>query len=342
MKQSFLTSERLSEILENIGSKTICTIGDMCLDFYVFADMKISSLSRETPHYPLPVVKEVATPGGGGNVVNNIKALRPGRLLPVSLIGNDWRGFMLTKYFETNGFDTRYIISADGFITNCYLKPMRMGISDVIYEDPRLDFENRAPISKENEKKLLRALDEAVEQADILIVSDQMKNGIITPAVRERISEIGEKIPVVIDSRDNSALFKNVIIKPNEVEAAVIAGRDLTGLDSTIDELATIGLELEKKNSRPVIITMGDRGALWCEKGEVTHAPTKKAEPPVDFVGAGDTFISAFGCAYAAGATGEEAIAFGNIASGVTVKKIGTTGTASPEEMMSGYSNCPV
>ena len=46
---------------------------------------------------------------------------------------------------------------------------------------------------------------------------------------------------------------------------------------------------------------------------------------------------STFCAARAAGAAGGEALAFANLASGVTVKKIGTTGTASPAEIIQKF-----
>lgn len=334
----FLSIETLNEISAKLKNVKVCTIGDICLDFYLYADMKLSELSRETPHYPLPVVKEVATPGGGGNVINNIKALDIGKLTPVSIIGNDWRGFMLEKFFGDNGFDTSYILKSESFITNCYCKPMRMGISDVIYEDPRLDFENREPLNGNDEERLIEALNSAVKDADILVVSDQMANGIITPKVRSRISEIAKNIPVVVDSRDRAGLYENVIVKPNEVEAAMLIGRDIKGLELSVEELVQIGIDLQKKNGRPVIVTLGAIGSLWCDESGAYLAPTVKAEPPVDIVGAGDTFMSAFACAYATGARGQDAVAFANLASGVTVKKIGTTGTATQNEIKQKFS----
>ena len=337
MKTISINEETVRGILEKIRGITVCTVGDVCLDLYLYADMKLSLLSRETPHHPLPIVKETATPGGGGNVMNNIRALGVNRLLPVSLIGDDWRGFLLTQYLEENGFDTSRILKSSRYLTTCFCKPMRMGISDVVYEDPRLDFENRSPMTEEDEDRVLAAFDEAAEQADILAVSDQVRCGVITPRIRERILEWAKKKPVVMDSRENSCLFPGVIAKPNEVEAAFAIGRDIRGLDLSTEELAEIGAALREKIQSPVIVTIGERGALWCDADGVTLAPTRKAAPPVDIVGAGDTFLSAFCCAYAAGASGPEATAFANLASGVTVKKIGTTGTASPEEILERF-----
>ena len=46
------------------------------------------------------------------------------------------------------------------------------------------------------------------------------------------------------------------------------------------------------------------------------------------------SFLAAFAAAYAAGAAGPEAVEFANLAAGITVKKIGTTGTATESEIL--------
>lgn len=337
LQQVLLTENRVQEIAQAIKKVKICVIGDVCLDLYWYADMKRSRLSRETPHFPLPVVRESYTPGGCGNVINNVHALGVAELLPVSVIGEDWRGFLLDRWFEDHGIDTARILKSARGLTPCYCKPVRMGISDVTYEDPRLDFENFEPIGPEEEARVLAVLDGAAARADVIAVSDQYRCGVITPAVRARLSALAQKMPVIVDSREKATEYTGVIVKPNEVEAALAIGRDITGLTLTDEEYAQIGCALQKKNGRPVVVTLGGRGALWCGEAGAVLAPTVPAEPPVDIVGAGDTFLSAFACAFAAGAPGAEALAFANLASGVTVKKIGTTGTATGEEILKKY-----
>ena len=165
-----LTSEELQSLLQNIDHAHIGLIGDLCLDMYWLADMKLSELSRETPHHPLPVVEERMSPGGAGNVANNIAALNPEKLLVVGLVGNDWRGDLLLRTMKEAGIDCSHVIRDNSRVTNTYIKPLRSGISDVIYEDPRLDFESRLPISAETEAKILFALDEMANQTDFLQV----------------------------------------------------------------------------------------------------------------------------------------------------------------------------
>ena len=97
MPEHPLTREELKRRLEAVDGAKICLIGDFCLDIYWHADMRLSELSRETPHYPLPIVEERFSPGGAGNVACNIAALRPGSLRVVGAAGTDWRGDLLLR-----------------------------------------------------------------------------------------------------------------------------------------------------------------------------------------------------------------------------------------------------
>lgn len=332
-----LSYDEVQSLLVKIKKVRIAVVGDVCLDLYWRADMTRSKLSRETPHYPLPVVDEQYSPGGCGNVMNNVRALEVAELIPISMIGDDWRGFLLRTSFEKLGIPTEGLMTRSKGVTPCYCKPLRMGISDVVYEDPRLDFENYEPLCEEDEKALICAIEAAADKVDIIAVSDQFSCGVITPKVRKVLSRIAESIPVVVDSREHITEYTGVIVKPNEVEAAAAIGRNIIGLNLGVDEYKEIAKTLQTKNGCPVVVTLGEYGALWCEKQQVSLVSTVKAEPPIDIVGAGDTFLSAFCLAYAAGGDGEKALALANLASGVTVKKIGTTGTAAADEILAKW-----
>ena len=314
----------LSNLLERIKTVKICVIGDVCLDIYWEADMTKSCLSRETPHFPLPVVRERDSLGGGGNVMANVAALGAG-VLPVSVLGNDWRGYLTRELIGAIGADGPGLITDETRLTPCYAKPLRKGISNVVYEDPRLDFENYSRLSAETVDRLLRALEEAAEHADIIAVCDQLACGVVAPAVRERLCALAKTVPVVVDSRDRISLYTNAIVKPNAVEAAAAANE--------ADPAAAARI-LSAKTGAPVIVTLEDEGALWCENGALTHIPGVKVPGPVDPVGAGDAFLAAFCAAFAAGASPADAVSFANLAAAVTVKKIGTTGTAEPNEII--------
>lgn len=334
MKEIWLDQNTVKETLERIRDVKVCVVGDVCLDVYWLADMKRSRLSRETPHFPLPVIQETYGLGGAGNVADNIAAIGAA-VIPVSAAGDDWRYGLLKDCFARKGIPTEFVFQLPSRVTPAYCKPIRAGISDVRYEDPRIDFENFTPLKGSEEKQLLDALRSVAEDCDVIAVCDQHLHGVVTPALRELLIELGRcGKKVIVDSRDRVAMYKHVIVKPNEVEAVNAVGLDAPGGSGDVASYAPVARTLNEQTGSPVIVTLGDRGALWCECDQIFLAPAKKAEPPIDIVGAGDTFLAAFACAYAAGLPGGEALAFANLASGVTVKKIGETGTATPKEII--------
>ena len=325
-----LTRAALEDILRGMDNARVALIGDLCLDMYWEADMRLSELSRETPHHPLPIVKERFSPGGAGNTACNIAALKPKRLSVVGIAGDDWRGDLLMRALRERGVNDEFIIREPGRVTNAYIKPLRRGISDVVYEDPRLDFEAREPLPAECEDRILAALREAAREADVVCVCDQLRFGCVTPRVREAVSRLGEAGRIVIvDSRDRAADYHHVIVKPNEVEAARAFGG---GTD--IHSLAATALAVHEKNQRPALVTLGEKGCFVADAGEVVHVPACSVEPPIDFCGAGDTFLAGFAMALAAGAPPVRAAQVATLCAAVTIKKIGVTGTACREEIM--------
>ena len=323
----------LTEILNKIKRVRVCVIGDVCLDIYWHADMRRSRLSRETPHFPLPVTEERFSLGGGGNVMANVCALGVQQMIPVSVLGRDWRAVPVKDCFQKFRCPRDYLIEDRARVTPCYAKPLRQGISDVVYEDPRLDFENLFPLSAETERKVLSALLKAAKEADVIAVSDQLENGVITPAVREAICELGDQLPVIVDSRDRIAQYCHVIAKPNQVE--VFASCASAKKAATPEDAARA---LARHTLGPVVVTLGEQGSLLCEHRHITRIPAVPVSGPVDAVGAGDTFLAAFAAAVGARIPGPDALQFASLASAVTVQKIGTTGVASPEEIL-GISN---
>lgn len=336
-----LNRKTLDQILRKLPEQKIALIADGCVDIYWEADMRISELSREVPHFPLPIVEERFSLGAGANVAANLAALGVGDIRFAGCIGNDWRGMVFRELFRKIGVSDRYLAASESRITPAYCKPIRGGISPVKYEDPRLDFNNRRPMTEEAEEVLLQNLDQAVSGADLLIVCDQLSDGCMTSRVIERIETIGRKIPVIADSRDRVGLFRGAVVKPNEVETCRALG--LPESDAEDEEaMRRAAAMLEQKTGRPVLVTLGSRGALFCEGGRCTLSPAYPVKPPIDFVGAGDSFLAGFAAAFGLDLSIEEKLGFANLVPSVTIRKIGVTGTASPNELqdiLSEYTN---
>ncbi len=329
-----ISREKLEDIFVKIKKVKAALLGDICLDVYWQADMTKSELSRETPHFPLPVVKERMSPGGGGNAAANIAALQPESIKVLGVVGRDWRGDALVKKLQEAGTDTGSIVVSETAGTNAYCKPIRKGISSVEYEDPRLDFNNYEELPRGDEVKLLEALEQCAGRIDVLCVSDQLPYGCITQEVRNKLLSLAKAgLKVVVDSRDRINLYTHAILKPNEVEGTRAVYKDGQPSSMKLEDYFDTARVLAKRNQSKVCMTMGPKGCVYADSQTAIHIPSHDVKPPIDFCGAGDTFLSAFSCAIAAGAEPWEAASFANLAADVTIKKLGVTGTASPEEI---------
>ena len=334
MKRSakqYISEEQFQKILDSIGNVRIGVLGDFCMDMYWHADMTRSVLSRETPHFPLPIVSEKMSPGAAGNVAANIAALEPKKLVVLGAIGKDWRGALLKDALAALGADVR-LIESEGRTTNAYIKPMMKGTADTVYEAPRLDFENDQELPFEAEEQLIDALKEAAKELDVLCVCDQMKNGCVTKWVREAITELAEEgLTVIVDSRDQIGEYKNVIVKPNDIEASRAQGGDHLFPGEAVRRL-------HEKTGKTALVTAGPDGCWLCSGEYAINYPAFPVDGPIDICGAGDSFLSAFACTLAGGADAGDAAVMGNLASSVTIQKIGMTGTATREELTAAYN----
>jgi sugar/nucleoside kinase (ribokinase family) len=91
---------------------------------------------------------------------------------------------------------------------------------------------------------------------------------------------------------------------------------------------------LSRKTGRPAFCTIGERGILVARLGhEPQVVPGYPVSGPIDIVGAGDSATSGIVSALLSGATEPEAAAFGNLVASITVQQLGTTGTATPEQV---------
>ena len=83
---------------------------------------------------------------------------------------------------------------------------------------------------------------------------------------------------------------------------------------------------------------MGEQGILVTEPVQSPQlVPGIPVTGPVDIVGAGDAATSGIVTSLLAGATPFEAAAVGNLVASITVQQLGTTGTASPEQVRSRW-----
>src|SRR5579859_3656478 len=104
----------LAECVEKFSGKTIVLLGDFVADEFRYGD--ISRVSREAPVLILKHREAKLVPGGGANATNNLAALGA-KVLPVTAVGNDAAGELLTEYFRERGVDTSGIVRVANWTT---------------------------------------------------------------------------------------------------------------------------------------------------------------------------------------------------------------------------------
>ena len=109
-------------------------------------------------------------------------------------------------------------------------------------------------------------------------------------------------------------------LTPNETEAAEISGVAV----ETADDARRAGDVLLGRGVRAVVITLGDKGALFHAPGRSELVPVVSAGPVVETTGAGDAFNGGFATALARGMDPVEAVRFGCAVAGVSVTRPGT------------------
>jgi D-beta-D-heptose 7-phosphate kinase/D-beta-D-heptose 1-phosphate adenosyltransferase len=197
----------------------------------------------------------------------------------------------------------------------------------------RADREDRSPVSKSIELRVIAAFNQAISNADAVVISDYDK-GLLTPRVLRTVigSAQSRARTVCLDPKiKNFAHYREVdVITPNQVEAERASGVEITDESSLISAALRIRELIACKN---VLITRGERGmSLLDADGEMTHIQTVAREV-YDVTGAGDTVIATLALALASGARLDEAAVIANHAAGIVVGKVGTA-TVSRDELL--------
>ena len=328
-----LTDSIIEMVLTTVPHRTVGVLGDVFLDRYLDLDASLTEPSIETGLDAYQVVNVRSYPGAAGTVVNNLASLGVGRIVPISMIGDDGEGYELHGALKLlPRVDLSALVTSKERRTPTYTKPMLGKSGECPRELNRIDIKNRQPLPPAVEARILELLKTNWRHLNVLLVLDQVSEpdcGVVTRRVRECLALLSkddaDKI-VVVDSRERIDLFRNAWLKPNERECLRAAGPSI--------DLADAIRKLSRRTQRPVICTQGSRGILVAETEsepvEVTAYPVTCA---IDTVGAGDSSSAAIACALASGAKLVESAAFGNLVASITIQQIGVTGSASPEQV---------
>lgn len=315
----------ISKLIENFKNIKIAVIGDLMLDEYI-----MGKVDRISPEAPVPVVKvteEKFVLGGAANVINNLAALGA-NVYCGGLVGKDKNAEKLINAFPKN-VDCNLILKVDNRPT-IVKKRVIAGHQQLL----RLDWEEEFYINEDEENIIIENLKNHIKELNAVILSDYNK-GLLTKSLSQKIINLCRENNVIVTVDPKPKNISNFVgassITPNKKEAYAAVEANLS------ENIDIVGEKLkEKYNLDTVLVTRSEEGMTLYDK-KIHNIPTY-AKEVYDVTGAGDTVISVFTLAKAAGATWEEAAKIANTAGGIVVGKIGIS-TVSEKELIETYNS---
>ncbi|MGE0257157.1 MAG: D-glycero-beta-D-manno-heptose-7-phosphate kinase [Alphaproteobacteria bacterium] len=308
----------------DFSGATILCLGDVMLDRFAYCDTE-----RISPEAPVPVLRLRETRGmlgGAGNVARNIAALGGAAPL-IGLVGDD-----------ASGAEARALLAATPGILDRTVASRRPTTCKTRYlagnqQLVRVDEEHTHALDPDEEAVLIAAAEEALGQADAVILSDYGK-GALSPAVLHATIAGARRrgAPVYIDPKgDDFARYRGAAcITPNQRELA-LAARLPAGTDAEIVAAATS--VLRDSGIGAVLATRSEKGMALVEASGAVHFETARAREVFDVSGAGDMVVAVLALAGAAGYPLPQAMRLANTAAGIVVSKLGTA-TVELDELM--------
>jgi D-beta-D-heptose 7-phosphate kinase/D-beta-D-heptose 1-phosphate adenosyltransferase len=308
-------SPDLVAAVQRLAHTSVLVIGDVMLDRYTYGS--VSRISQEAPVPVLCIEREVALPGGAGNVVRNLTALGSATAF-IAVVGDDQEGSDLTGLIGGQLNVEPWLLVESGRTTTVKTRLMASGQQLL-----RTDREDLEPIQPKLAERMLRIAGDAMAATSVTVLSDYGK-GVLGAEVPARLVEAARKTgrKLIVDPRGSDfARYAGAdIVMPNRFELAAAT-------DMPVDTEAAVvaaAIELRARHGfGAVVVTRGNDGMTLVDAGGAQHFPAEAAEV-YDTSGCGDTALATLAAAVAAKLDLPVAVRLANLAAGVVVGKVGT------------------
>ena len=274
--------EDIVKILESLKKIKVLVIGDSILDEYVYC----SFLDKSGKH-PLLVYKFIRSEFylGGTLAVANHLAGFTNNLTLITCIGDDESDHInhnLNKKINKNILVQN---NSKTLIKKRYIDDYIKSKVFEIYNTDGLE------INKENEREILKYLEENVSKFDVIIVSD-FGHGMITEDMKSYLSKCGKFLAV--NSQLNAGnLGYNFITKYKRADFVCLNEKELRlpFQDKSGDIKVPINRLSDHLGLNKINITLGKSGGVYYQNGNYYYVPSF-TKNPVDTTGAGDAILS--------------------------------------------------
>lgn len=306
----------LAAAVRLLAKTSVLVVGDVMLDRYVYG--QVTRISPEAPVPILSVQREIAYPGGAGNVVRNLTALGAAVAL-VSVVGDDQAGSDLTGLVGGQPGVEPWLLVQGSRTTTLKTRLVAGG-----HHLLRTDREETTPIHPKLAERMIHIASDAMAATGVTVLSDYQK-GLLAGDVPARLIAAAHATgrQVIVDPKgpDYSRYAGADVITPNR--------RDLSeGTGLPVEDEATViaaATALRQRHSfGAVLVTEGAAGMTLVDAMGVRHFPAEAAEV-YDVSGAGDTAVAVLAAGIAAKLPLAVAVRLANIAAGIVVGKVGTS-----------------
>lgn len=321
-----LTKRNLRKRILSLTGGRVIVVGDLLIDELL--EGKPERISREAPVLILEHVDTELIAGGAANTANNIAALG-GQCHAVGVCGQDDYALKLAKLFD-DAHISHSLVSDPTRPTTVKTRILSKSHS-FKQQLLRLDRICHEPVSKLVAGMIVDRVKEAARDYSAIIASDY-RSGVMTDEVIRGCRKIAAEsnLLLIVDAQDDFSRFQNVtLLTPNQPDTEKAVGFQI----QSKEDLNRAGQELMMlTGAQSVLITRGSEGMVLFQQNEnMIELPAFNKSEVFDVTGAGDTVVATMALALVTGSSFVEAMALGNLAAGIVVKKPGTAVTSQKE-----------
>lgn len=314
-----MLAEKLHFAHLNSRKPNILVVGDLMLDHYIFG-----AATRLSPEAPVPIVniqKETKIVGGAANVASNLVAFTAEVAL-AGITGDDSAGDEILELLGSKNIDPSLIYKDNSRVTTVKTRVIASN-----HQIVRIDKEDIKAISSALEEEFLLAIMPAIQEADIVVLSDYNK-GLLTDSLSAKIINSCKQLQkrIIVDPKglDYSKYKGAHIIKPNRKELAEAAKTDKIHSETDLMQAAEVIFNLTQ--AEYLIVTLSEGGIAILTPKSCKILPVV-ATDVYDVTGAGDTVMATLSYCLALGFSIEEACRFANYAASIVIKQVGSATT---------------
>ncbi len=272
------------------------------------------------PEAPVPVLsvqRELAMPGGAGNVVRNLGALGAAVAF-VSVVGDDQAGSDLTGLIGGQPGVEPWLLVQGSRATTVKTRMLAQGQQLL-----RVDREETTPIHPKLAERLLRIARDAMAATSVTILSDYRK-GVMTLDTPEKLVAAARQAgrPVVVDLRGGEfAPYAGA-------DVAMASRRDIgRAVGIAVDDdagVAAAAVALRAAHGFGAVLAWRAEDGITLADADGARHFRGEASEVFDVSGAGDTAVATLGAALAVGVPLAIAARLANIAAGIAMGRVGT------------------